>query len=127
MKHNHHRKTNSNPDPQLVPVRFEYTHPTAISVCVAGTFNGWKPEAKTLHRAGTGHWMKDTALAPGNYEYCFIVDGQWMPDPQARESVPNPFGGRNSILIVATSPEAAHRADATTLPLENATKTKTKI
>jgi len=37
------------------------------------------------------------------------VDGQWMPDPLARETVPNPFGGRNSILKVASSSEEAHQ------------------
>jgi hypothetical protein len=65
-------------------------------------------------------------LAPGTYEYCLVVDGQWMPDPLARETVPNPFGGRNSVLKVATSPEAAHRDDATNLPLKNANKQKTQ-
>jgi hypothetical protein len=40
-------------------------------------------------------------LAPGTYEYCLVVDGQWMPDPLAKETVPNPFGGRNSVLKVA--------------------------
>jgi hypothetical protein len=49
-----------------------------------------------------------------------------MPDPLARETVPNPFGGRNSVLKVATSPEAAHRDDATNLPLKNANKQKTQ-
>jgi hypothetical protein len=48
-----------------------------------------------------------------------------MPDPRSRESVPNPFGGRNSILTVASSPEAAHLADAEKLPLKNAIKQKT--
>lgn len=127
MKHNHNHDNAPNAGPQLMPVHFEYTHPTAVSVCVAGTFNQWKPEAKTLHYAGSGHWTKETALAPGSYEYCLIVDGQWMPDPQARDTVPNPFGGRNSILIVATSPEAAHRAEATDLPLKNESKQKKKI
>ncbi|MGO8696350.1 MAG: glycogen-binding domain-containing protein [Limisphaerales bacterium] len=88
-----------------MPVRFEFTHPTASTVCVAGTF--------------TGRWWKETALVPGTYEYCLVVDGQWMPDPLARETVPNPFGGRNSVLRVASSPEAAHLADAENLPLKN--------
>jgi hypothetical protein len=35
-----------------------------------------------------------------------------MPDPQAGETVPNPFGGRNSILKVACSPEASVPAAA---------------
>lgn len=108
------------PDPQPVYVRFEFTDPTAIIVCLAGTFNRWQPDSKTLHSSGVGHWWKETVLAPGTYEYCFVVDGKWMPDPLARESVPNPFGGKNSILKVASSTEAAHRADAENLPLENA-------
>jgi hypothetical protein len=48
-----------------------------------------------------------------------------MPDPLAKESAPNPFGGRNSVLRVASSPEAAHLADAEQLPLKTATKQKT--
>jgi len=117
MKHNQTHK--NAPSPQLVPVRFEFTHPTAKSVSLAGTFNHWQPEAKTLHSSGVGNWWKETALAPGTYEYCLVVDGKWIPDPLARESVPNPFGGRNSILRVATSPEAAHLADAENIPLKN--------
>lgn len=120
MKHNHNHDNLPNPSPQLVPVRFEFTHPTASTVCVAGTFNQWQPAAKSMHPSGNGHWLKDTALAPGAYEYCLVVDGQWMPDPMARETVPNPFGGRNSVLKVASSPEAAHLADAENLPLESA-------
>jgi 1,4-alpha-glucan branching enzyme len=97
MKHNHHH--DNAPGPQLVPVRFEFTHPTARTVCVAGTFNDWQPEAKTLH-SSAGNWWKETNLAPGTYEYYFVVDGQWIPDPQATETVDNPFGGKNSILKV---------------------------
>ena len=63
-------------------------------------------------------------MPPGTYEYCLVVDGQWMPDPLARETVPNPFGGRNSVLKVASSPEAAHLADAENLPLKNANQQK---
>ena len=126
MKHNHNHDNAPGAGAQLVPVRFEFTHPTAITVCVAGTFNHWQPEAKTLHSSGVGNWWKETSLAPGTYEYCLIVDGKWMPDPLAKETVSNPFGGRNSILTVASSPEAAHRADAENLPLKNANKQKTQ-
>ena len=114
--------------PQLFPVRFESTHPAASSVCVAGCFNQWQPEAKSLHPSEGGRWLKETALPPGTYEYCLVVDGRWMPDPSARESVPNPFGGRNSLLRVIQSQEARHLADAENLPLKNPNKSKrTKI
>jgi ferritin-like metal-binding protein YciE len=43
-------------------------------------------------------------------------------DPLAKETVPNPFGGRNSVLRVASSPEAAHLADAENSPLKNTNK-----
>ena len=127
MNHNHNHDNARRIGPQLVPVRFEFNDPTATTACVAGTFNRWQPEAKTPHSSGAGNWWKETALAPGTYEYCLVVDGQWMPDPQARESVPNPFGGRNSILIVSDSPEAKHLADAENLPLKNENKPKPKI
>jgi 1,4-alpha-glucan branching enzyme len=121
MKHNHNHDNAADPGPQLVPVRFEFTCPTAKSVCLAGSFNGWQPEAKTLHSSGAGNWWKETALAPGTYEYCLVVDGHWMPDPHAKESVANPFGGRNSLLQVAGSPAAAHLTDAENLPLTKET------
>src|ERR1700743_2953729 len=119
MKHNKNHDNPPNAEPQLVPVHFQFTHPTAVTVCLAGTFNDWHPTAKPMHSSGTGNWWKDSNLAPGSYEYCLVVDGQWMPDPLAKETAPNPFGGRNSVLTVASSPEADPRADATNLPLKN--------
>lgn len=104
--------------PQLVPVHFEFRHSTASTVFVAGTFNDWHP-TKSMHSSGDGDWWKETDLAPGTYEYCLVVDGQWMPDPLARETVPNPFGGRNSVLKVASSLGAAHLAAAENLPMKN--------
>jgi 1,4-alpha-glucan branching enzyme len=119
MKHNKNHDNAPSPGLQLVPVCFEFTHPTATTVCLAGTFNNWKPESKVRHSSSTGRWWKEIALAPGSYEYCLVVDGKWMPDPLARETVSNPFGGRNSVLKVASSPEAAHLANAENLPFKN--------
>jgi hypothetical protein len=100
MKNN---SNHSSSDHSLKLVRFEFSHPTATTVSVAGTFNGWHPTTKPMHPSGNGHWLKETALAPGIYEYCLVVDGQWMPDPMAIDAVPNPFGGKNSILKVTGS------------------------
>ncbi|HEU5070725.1 MAG TPA: glycogen-binding domain-containing protein [Verrucomicrobiae bacterium] len=127
MKHNKKKDlTSSAASQQPEPVCFEFTHPTARSVCIAGTFNDWQPQAKPMHRIEAGHWMESTALAAGTYEYCFVVDGQWMPDPLASQTVPNPFGGMNSILKVHSSPQVAHRADGMTLPLKNANNPPTQ-
>lgn len=81
-------------------VHFEFNHPAAKSVFIAGTFNDWRPEATPMIFLEQGRWAKDLALPPGDYEYCLVVDGQWKPDPQAAETVANPFGGMNSIRRV---------------------------
>ena len=119
MKQNHNHDNAKGPGIPLVPVRFEYTNATARKVCLAGTFNQWQPEAKSLHSSGAGNWWKDTLLAPGTYEYCLVVDGHWMADPLAKTSVANPFGGRNSVLQVACTTETAHLLAAENLPLTN--------
>ena len=49
---------------------------------------------------GGGRWQTRSELPAGNYAYRLVVDGAWMQDPGACESVPNPFGGRNSVLTV---------------------------
>jgi 1,4-alpha-glucan branching enzyme len=121
MKHNKNHDNAPSAESHLVPVHFEFTHPTATSVCVAGCFNHWQPEAKALHPAGGGRWVKETALPPGTYEYCLVVDGEWMTDPLAKDYVPNPYGGRNSVLKVPT-PEATHNAAAAKSPLKTASK-----
>lgn len=81
-------------------VCMEFNHPCANEVCVAGTFNDWHPTATPLNRDGDGRWTKELTLAPGRYEYRLLADGQWIDDPAAKETVPNPFGGFNAVLIV---------------------------
>jgi 1,4-alpha-glucan branching enzyme len=124
MKHNKKHDNSRSAEPPLMPVTFEFVHPTATTVCVAGTFNDWQAEAKPMLHFGDGRWHKETVLAPGTYEYCLVVNGQWIADPLAKESVPNPFGGRNSLLKVASSPQASHLADAEHLPLKTTNQSK---
>ncbi|HRT07735.1 MAG TPA: glycogen-binding domain-containing protein [Candidatus Paceibacterota bacterium] len=87
--------------PKCGQVTLELVKPDAKSVCVAGTFNQWRPEQTPLRPAGNGRWVGDLRITPGRYEYLFVVDGQWVPDPNARETVRNPFGGQNCVLTVS--------------------------
>jgi hypothetical protein len=89
-------KSKNNGLPQRV--HFEFASPSAASVAIAGSFNDWKPNATRMIALGQGRWAKDLALPPGEYEYCLVVDGQWMPDPLTKQTVPNPLGGVNSVL-----------------------------
>ncbi len=83
----------------------ELIAPNAASVLMAGSFNDWRPAVTPMIACAAGRWAKVVCLAPGRYEYCFVVDGQWMADPAAGEFVANPFGGVNSVLKVAPAIE----------------------
>ena len=74
--------------------------PEARVVQVAGTFNGWRPVAGPLARSNPEEWNIRMMLRSGRYEYRFVVDGAWADDPQAGETVANPYGGLNSVLEV---------------------------
>lgn len=87
--------------PKPARVYLELVEPAAQQVYVAGSFNGWKPDTTPLMALGNGRWKGDLKLGPGRHEYLFVVDGQWRPDPNARETVQNPFGGRNSVVMVS--------------------------
>ena len=78
----------------------ELIRPDAQEVCIAGSFNDWHSSVTPMIRLNNGKWAKELSLAPGRYEYRFVVDGQWVDDPTANDYVPNPFGGMNAVLIV---------------------------
>jgi 1,4-alpha-glucan branching enzyme len=71
---------------------------SAQHVCVAGTFNDWKPEENPLRRSAFGEWETTLLLAPGDYEYRFLIDGEWAADPLARQQVVTPFGSVHAVL-----------------------------
>ena len=85
--------------PPAVP--FAMTAPDARTVSIAGSFNRWDGEQHRL--AGpdrSGRWTITLPLAPGRYEYLFVVNGtDWVPDPAA-PSVSDGLGGTNSVVTV---------------------------
>lgn len=100
----------------------EFIHPSANEVCIAGSFNDWHPKATPMILRGNGKWVKKLALSPGRYEYRFVVDGRWVDDPAAKETVLNPFGGFNVVLVVddTASKQASSLANAKPQPSRRA-------
>lgn len=88
-------------------VRIEFHDEKAQEVCIAGTFNDWRPKAIRMMKIGQEQWVKELILPPGRYEYRLIVDGQWINDPAATEKVPNRFGEDNCVLTVPPSNSAS--------------------
>lgn len=81
-------------------VCFEADFPQANSVRITGSFCDWSAKGLPLNRRSDGTWECHLGLETGNYEYRFIVDGAWLPDPHNTETVANEFGGANSMVIV---------------------------
>ena len=69
-------------------------------VFAAGTFNEWKPEKLMKDKDNNGVYRCQLRLAPGEYQYKFVVDGSWCLDASNPNFTPNEFGTLNSILFV---------------------------
>ncbi len=84
-----------------IEVIFSLERPGSHEVFLCGDFNQWSPGSlRMIRREENGHWEKRLTLAPGRYQYKFIVDGEWIHDATATENVANPYGSLNSILEV---------------------------
>ena len=82
-------------------VHFAFKTEPGSLVYVAGTFNNWDPTANPLKdNPDSGHCKATLHLHPGRYEYKFIVNGEWLSDPECAEWAPNGQGGMNSVLHV---------------------------
>jgi hypothetical protein len=82
------------------PVWLEYNDGQARNVSIVGSFNNWNTSSTGMVRVRGGRWLRVLFLAPGRYEYLFVVDGRCVADPRAAESVPNVYGCVNSVLCV---------------------------
>jgi hypothetical protein len=81
-------------------VVFVADFPLAKSVSVTGTFCNWTPEGLSLKPREDGLWERRLPLAPGSYQYRYVVDGAWRPDPHNEATVPNEYGDINSLVTV---------------------------
>lgn len=85
---------------RTVTTRFVCKHVTnARKVYIAGDFNGWNPQADRMQKRN-GAFVKKMQLLPGEYQYKFVIDGEWHADPAAETQVPNDCGTLNSVVIL---------------------------
>ena len=91
-------------------VLFEYFDPSANVVALVGDFNHWNPAARPLKRDAGGLWRVKIRLAPGNYQYKFILNGErWEEDPLNLQRVMNEHGTFNSIRSVGINVDEGAR------------------
>lgn len=72
----------------------------AREVVLTGDFTGWAKDKVRLTKGAGNEWTGSVELAPGEYQYRLLVDGEWRDDPGAAAHVPNSFGTRNAVLKV---------------------------
>jgi hypothetical protein len=80
-------------------ITFELDAPSATSVVLVGSFQGWIPSSGHLlvRHSGDSRWRGTASLLPGIHQYKFIVDGAtWVHDTDNPDSVDDGYGGRNS-------------------------------
>ncbi|MEO8150170.1 MAG: glycogen-binding domain-containing protein [Bacteroidia bacterium] len=74
-------------------------YPNAKQVVLSGTFNNWK-EGELLMKKSDDGWQLPYVMRPGNYEYKFIVDGNWITDPSNNKITKNDQQTFNSIIVI---------------------------
>ncbi len=93
--------------PEIVEggVVFRYYDTEVSRVHLVGDFNNWSPVTDPImDKNNDGEWSLFYPLAPGTYEYKFVLDGiYWIPDPRNPNSVSDGFEGRNSVVVVPTT------------------------
>lgn len=93
-------------------IQFSYTDNAATTVAVYGSFDSWSAAAATpLVHGSAGAWSASVNLAPGTYQYKFIVDGtSYVSDPANPDGVSDGFGHENSVVTVDCSGRVASGA-----------------
>ena len=81
-------------------VNFEYEDGSGKEVFLSGSFNNWQMTTRMRERKKPGHYSCRLLLEPGEYQYKFVVDGNWCLDAENPNFIPNDFGTLNSLLIV---------------------------
>ncbi len=69
----------------------------AKKVKLAGSFNNWNPNELFLQPTADG-WELPMYLQQGTHTYKFIVDDNWIPDPENPDSRTDESGNINSVL-----------------------------
>lgn len=87
--------------PKTQRVTFSVRAEVGSKVFLAGSFNDWSPTAKELvDKKGDGLFATTITLAPGSYQYKFVIDGTWCADPECADWVQNDLGTLNSVKTV---------------------------
>ncbi|WP_298759410.1 hypothetical protein [uncultured Psychroserpens sp.] len=72
----------------------------AERVILAGSFNDWNESAILMERIESGYWKYRLPLPAGKHYYKFIIDGEWILDPDNPVKEYDGKGHINSVFMV---------------------------
>ncbi len=81
-------------------IEFLFYAPQANEVLLLGDFNQWNGKKHNMKKKDDGAWKKTLKLAPGTYEYKYLVDGNWQEDASNHQVRQNSFGTYNNVMTV---------------------------
>jgi diguanylate cyclase (GGDEF)-like protein len=98
-KHDGRNRVTTYSPPTTAVFRFRPQPGAQVQHCaVVGSFNGWDPQADLMAPQEDGSFWAKVGLIPGTYEYKFVVNDQWLPDPAHTERISDGYWGHNSVL-----------------------------
>jgi len=82
-------------------VTFRVTASPKSAVSLAGTFNKWDVKRHRMKDIrGIGAYTITLMLSKGEHEYKFVINDDWVVDPECRNWVRNTCGTLNSVIKV---------------------------
>lgn len=91
---------NSSVDREQVKIQIQMPALQADMVEIMGSFNNWQKQCCLEQDPSTGIWSITLSMAPGIYEYVFVVDGKLWAFDNSEGRLGDGLGGRNAVLYV---------------------------
>eukprot|EP00914_Ancora_sagittata_P018685 GHVO01037030.1.p1 GENE.GHVO01037030.1~~GHVO01037030.1.p1 ORF type:complete len:261 (-),score=27.00 GHVO01037030.1:462-1190(-) len=83
-----------------LPTVFKWEHAEVKDVFISGSYDNWKAKIPLVKSHGDFYTIID--LPEGTHQYKFLVDGQWVCDPN-EPAVDNAMGSKNNQVHVKAS------------------------
>ena len=102
-------------------VTFKYTGTKGANVYLAGSMNGWSTTANKMTESPAGVYTCTIELAPGEYQYKYVVNNAWYKDSANEFEIIEAGGNSNSLAIVpgiVAESISVKKGNSMTLPSE---------
>ncbi len=86
--------------PRTQNTTFKIELPDAQSVFLVGDFNNWDTHSNPMKKGKDGYWKTELKLQPGEYQFRYLVDGNYWVNDDTAPQIANAFGTDNSLATI---------------------------